>query len=103
MEDEGDVDQGVVEVVLVAEEAVLADVFAVVAADDEEGVLPLAGVLERRPEFTELIVDVGEFGPVEPAEQVKVAVGNLVIVAVVGPRVLSDRGGRLVRRVGCRR
>jgi len=79
VEHERDVEQGVVEVVLMAEEAVFADVLAVVATDDEEGVFPLAAFLECRSKLPDLLVDVGEFRPIQAAEEGELVVGDVVV------------------------
>jgi len=95
VDDERDVEQRVVQAVLVVHQAVVADVLAVVAGDDEDRILPLAVGFEHVSEFADPVVEVGDFGAVEPPEDLEVAVGHLDRARNVSPRVLWD-GHRLV-------
>lgn len=42
------------------DQAVVAELFAVVGGDEDEGVLPLARGLQRGPQSAELVIDLGD-------------------------------------------
>ena len=89
--DQGNVEQRIVEAVAVGPHPPLAEVFAMIRGDQHDGVPKVASALELVEQATQLLIQVGQLGIIEVAG---------IRILPVADKTLAELRKRVIRIVG---